>query len=211
MKKILLLAVLFCATTSLWAADSSYAPAIGPYLALKGGVNAGSIPNGEKTGFAFNGIPDFGVTGYLPFSKSSIIGASLDLGYTTYAILSAPSTNANDNNTFVAKVSYFTIVPTFDAGALTVGICFGFPMNSTATNNSGSISVSNGTDSLGTIIEIRLGGMIPLVNAQLGRLDLLIQAGYMVTGMSSSSSTSNNPHAASISLGLNYLFALTKD
>ena len=149
MKKIIIASILvFCATTSLFADDTGNPIAIGPFINLKAGTNAGTIPTGEKTSFTFNGIPDFGVTGYLPFSKGSNVGVSLDLGYSTYAIPIQPNTGATDDNSFVSKVSYFTIAPSLNASVFTLGFAFGLPMSSNTENTSGSINMSNGTDSL---------------------------------------------------------------
>jgi len=191
-------------------ADDAYPFSVGPYIALKAGVNAGNIQQGTKTGVAFYGTPDFGATVFLPFSKTSNVGAALDLGYSTYGVKYLPDSNAVDNNTFLAKFNYFTFAPALNANNFTVGFAFGIPLGESVANNSGSISKTYGTDSMGIIVEFRLGAMIPLLNSPTGRLDLLFQAGYMITGTYNNTS-SYNPHPATVSLGLNYLFSLSKE
>ncbi len=190
-------------------AQNIYPLALGPFITLKGGVNAGTIPTGTKTDFAFNGIPDFGATLYIPFSDSSNIGAAVDLGYSTYAIRSKPNDNATDNNTFDYKYNYLSLSPTLSANVFTLGFNFGIPLAASANNLSGNQSRNLTLDSVGILIELRIGAMIPLVSSPTGRLDLLVQGGYMLGGIYNTSSSAN-PKAASVALGLNYLFALKK-
>jgi len=209
MKKfvVCLLLMVICAAGSY--AQEIYPMAVGPFITLKGGVNTGTIPTGTKTDFTFNGIPDFGGTFYLPFSTTSNIGAAADLGYSTYAILSKPNTNPVDSNTFVAKFSYLTISPVLCANVFTLGFNFGIPLSASSSNVTGNRSYNLSVDSVAFLVELRVGAMVPLVSSPTGRLDLIVQGGYMLSGIYSSSSTTN-PKAASVALGLNYLFTLNK-
>ncbi|HZV11667.1 MAG TPA: hypothetical protein VFA55_00510 [Candidatus Kapabacteria bacterium] len=190
-------------------AQNIYPMAVGPFITLKGGVNTGTIPNGTKTDFALNSIPDFGATAYFPFSDSSNIGVAVDLGYSTYGIRSKPNTGAVDSNTFDSSYSYLTLSPSLNANVFTLGFNFGIPLAASAKNLSGNQNRNLNTSLLSMLVELRVGAMIPLMNDATGRLDLIVQGGYMLSGMYSSS-TSSNPKAASIALGLNYLFSLKK-
>jgi hypothetical protein len=211
MRKIVLLfaaAAIFCTANGL--AQNTFPMSIGPFIAPKVCVNTADIPQGFKTGMSFNGIPDFGATFYVPFSPTSTIGATADVGYSTYSILTKPESNANDDNTFIEKVNYFSIAPNINFSGFMLGFNIGIPMGYSVSNVSGSINPATTTDNLATIVDIRIGGMIPLMNDATGRLNFIVFGGYMLTGMSSNDNTSANPKAASLMLGLNYLFALEK-
>jgi hypothetical protein len=220
MKKFLVLfAVLAMVITIGTAQRQRYY--LGPNLLFKGGVNAGSIPEGLKTGANFNGIPDFGLTFRFMFDKNSALGLLLDAQYATYSFRMRPESEsfANDNNTFVFKPSYFTIAPGLYFSGVTFNVAIGFPAgNSLATvagtDGTGSY-VANVDDLNGPAIELQLGGMIAAWKTDMGVLSVLIKGGYMVTGMYKEEApiyknifAGNNPAIASASIGLNYLFDL---
>lgn len=205
--------ILFCvavlvASTQLFAADS-YPMAIGPYLMLNASVNAGSIPSGEKTGVAFNGTPDFGAEFYMPFTKLLPIGATLDVGYQTYALVSKPNSGSSDDNTFTTKYHYFAISPSFVASIVSLGFTFGIPAGVGTTNTSGTYTKDGATSDMATIVSAHIGVAVPILNDNTGRLNFLVFASYVLTGMDASTAAgSYNPVAASMGLGFNYLFKI---
>ncbi|MBI5325152.1 MAG: hypothetical protein HZB41_07775 [Ignavibacteriae bacterium] len=67
------------------AKGSNFPYSIGPFITLKGGVNAADVPDGRKNGFTVNGLPDFGASGYIPFGDKSQFGLDADLAYSTYS------------------------------------------------------------------------------------------------------------------------------
>ena len=211
MKRIFVFCVVvLAASTPLFAADS-YSMAVGPYLMLKAGVNAGTIPTGFKTAVVFNGAPDFGAEFYLPFTKSLPVGASLDFGLQTYGILSKPSSGASDDNTFTTKYHYIAISPSFVASIVSLGFTFGIPSGVSTSNTSGTYTNNGSTSDMATIVEAHIGVAVPILNDNTGRLNFLVMGSYVLTGMDAPSSgavTSYNPVVASLGVGFNYLFKI---
>jgi len=191
---------------------------LGPSLLFKGGTNAGNIPEGQKTGFNFHALPDLGVTFKYMFSKNSAAGAVLDLEYASYSFRMRPESEsvATDDNTFVFRPSYFSIAPSLYLSGVTIGAAFGFPMAYSVNTVSGVdySSIAGSKDNLTSpSIELRLGGMITVLESDLGQLNVLIRGGYMVTGLYNKDyfeggSDEFNPKLVSGGIGLNYLFDL---
>lgn len=183
---------------------------IGPTLIFKAGVNAGNIPDGEKTGMNINVVPDFAVTGLLRFAKSSDMGATLDLGYTTYTYRMRPESEAlaSDRNTFVHSAPHFTIAPGLYFSGFQLGVAFGFPGDPSAESVDGSVKVSGSADnSASPAIEVRVGGMVALWKHDDGVLNAVVHGSYLVTGLEKDGGNFN-PTPASFGIGINYLFKL---
>ena len=162
-KALLLLAILAAVATTAEAQRKQIY--LGPSLLFKGGVNAGNIPEGTKTGFDFHAMPDIGVTFKYMFSKTSAMGATLDLEYATQSFRMRPESEAaaNDNNTIIYQPSYFSIAPNVFLSGVTLGAAFGFPTAFSVTNVAGDDfgDLGGTSDNLTSpSIEIRLGGMI---------------------------------------------------
>ncbi|MFP4528264.1 MAG: hypothetical protein ACLFQX_06915, partial [Candidatus Kapaibacterium sp.] len=102
-----------------------------------------------------------------------------------------------------------TFAPYFYISGFVVGVNFGLPM--------GGESVEQDIDAsdLAALVEFKLGGVIPLMENPNGRLNLMLRAGYALTGLYAEDITSQadsyNPHPASIELGLSYIFNISKD
>ena len=217
MKKVLiLLAVLAAVATNAEAQRKQIY--LGPSLLFKAGVNAGNIPEGQKTGVNFHFLPDIGLTFKYMFSKTSAVGAVLDMDYATYSFRMRPGSEsaANDNNTIVFQPSYFSLAPSLYLSGVTIGAAFGFPTAYSVSNVAGDdLSGLGGTsDDLNSpSIELRLGGMIKVMESDGGELNILIRGGYNVTGLYNSEyfgdgSDEFNPVLASGGIGVNYLFDL---
>lgn len=218
MKKILMLSVILCLflTGFLKAADDvNIFMGLGPYFSLKGGVNTVDTPSGLKNGAAFNGIPDFGATLHVPFSRTSKIGLNIDLGYTTYAYGIVDYYNTSNKATY--KFSYLTLAPKFNFSGLLIGFTFGIPVSASGDGNTIRTGLIN------TLVDFNLGGQIPLFVDKSGSLNLLINASYMLTEVSNTPKSevyakfagkflNNNFHERGVgaSLGLNYLFNIEK-
>jgi hypothetical protein len=207
MKKVLqLLPLLLLLVVGAVAAQTNYPLSLGPYLGLKAGVNAASIPEGSKTGVGLSGLPDFGATLYVPLGANNRIGFLADLGYSTYAYGERLVIADIEGDLYKQQVSYVTLAPSIYLSSFTLGFTFGLPVAaSTVFKNA---TVDGETDDIATLVEIQLGGMIPVVENANGRLNILLRAGYMLTGISSESSSEYNPKAATFGLGVNYLFNL---
>lgn len=207
MKKVLsVLPLLLLLAVGAVYAQQNYPISLGPYLTLKGGVNAASIPEGSKTGVAMSGLPDFGATVYVPLGRNNHIGFLADLGYNTYAYGERVVIGDVESDLYKHQVSYVALSPAIYLSSFMVGFSFGIPV-ATSTVFDGK-SVSGETDGIAALVEIQLGGMIPVMENKDGRLNILVRAGYMLTGMVSDNSSEYNPKAATLGLGLNYLFNL---
>ena len=190
---------------------------IGPYFALKAGINGGLVMDGRRNGISFNGIPDFGAQFFIPASAESDLGFTIDLGYSTYSYIIE---GVNVDKKYTMKYHYVTLNPNFYFHWFMIGMNFGFP----ASANFGE---SIGTDILEMMVEFKLSGMFPLMTDESGSLNLNLQAGYMLTGIykdfakndpllpyipevpPETISSKFNPRAVSVSLGLSYLMNLS--
>lgn len=187
------------------AKSENFPYSIGPFITLKCGVNAADVPTGIMNGFSINGLPDFGITGYIPLGDKSQFGLAADLAYSSYSFENK-FTN-NDANPWTTRVSYFTLAPNMYIYGFTVGLNFGIPLSGTTiyTNSESEIN----TDLLSMFAEFRIGGMIPLYYDETGRINLIIQLGYFLTGqLKDNYSNSYNYHPASGAIGVSYLFNL---
>ena len=87
-----------------------------------------------------------------------------------------------------------------------VGANIGIPVGASMSNVSGSIKASaSSTEGMAIITELRIGGMIPVMRNELGRLNFVVIGGYMINGMDNGYSSSYNPKAASLMMGFNFL------
>jgi hypothetical protein len=189
------------------AEGANFPYSIGPFITLKGGVNAADVPDGMKNGFAINGLPDFGATGYIPLGDKSQFGIVADLAYSTYSF-EQKFTN-NEENPWVTRVSYLSLAPNMYIYGFTVGLNFGLPLrgNIVYTNSEDDVD----TDLYNMFVEFRIGGMFPVYDDATGRLNLIIQFGYFLTEqMKDNYSSSYNYHPASGAIGVSYLFNLSE-
>lgn len=203
--RILLTALVFCAfATSASLSKEYYPESLGIFVAAKGGVNSNDPPNGIKNGFAFNGIPDFGATFFMPFERYSNFALLVDLAYSTYAY--EQKLYHDESVKWTIKHHYLTLGPSLFMSGFVVGLNFGLPMS--AESDGKELK----TDDLGMMAEVRLGGMFPLLDSPVGRLNLVVNLGYMFSGTHKSGKYSAAddfiPVPASVSLGFNYLFNL---
>jgi hypothetical protein len=213
MRSIILSAVaLLCVTTSVFAVEVN----VGPTLGVKGTVNTINPGTGLKTGFAFNSMPDLGVTGRLMFAKDMNIGLLLDVEMTGYGYIMRPENEdiATDANTYVSRHSYVNIAPSLYLGGLTLGVGILLPTGLTNKSVDGSDELLLVGTQASPVLEARLGAMIPLVRSTSGDLNLTIRGTYMLGGHFTQDVryviNSSNPQSAGLSLGLNYLFSVMK-
>lgn len=226
---------------------------VGPYVAGKASIKT-EVADGTKTGVVFNVPPDFGVSITAPFGAETNIGFGLQFGYATYGYQFKPESNANDSNTVNESYSYINMFPHFNIGGFIVGVNFGFPQSGstmtiagdtvsmfgtfTADTVNGEVEYRPSLDPvgptydpakyLGTMVELRIGGSIPIVSSDFGKLKLNIMAGYTLNQIFETAgnyvgvynidtSTGNpklrldeglNPVIPSLSLGIQYDFAI---
>ncbi len=209
---ILLAVALLCVTSSALAVEIS----VGPALGVKGSVNTVNPGTGLKTGFAFNSMPDLGVTSRLMFSKDMNIGLLLDIESTGYGYIMRPENEdfATDANTYISRHSYINIAPSFYLGGLTLGLGILLPTGLTNKSVDGQDELYLSGTQASPVLEARLGAMIPLVRSFSGDLNLIIRGTYMLGGHFTQDVryviNSSNPQSAGLSLGLNYLFTVVR-
>ncbi|HBB24631.1 MAG TPA: hypothetical protein DCZ59_00010 [Bacteroidetes bacterium] len=213
MRTILLAtAALLCVTATAFSIDVNVGPAVG----VKGTVNTVAPGTGLKTGFAFNSMPDLGLTTRVMFDKDMGIGFLLDVEMTGYAYVMRPENEdfATDANTFVSRHSYINIAPAFYLGGLTLGVGILLPNGLTTKSIDGNNELAIVGTQASPVLEARIGAMIPLVRSSGGDLNLTIRGSYMLGGHFTDKVNyvlnSSNPQSAGLSLGLNYLFSVVK-
>lgn len=188
----------------------------GLQINAKGGVNTNSI-DGYENGFNVNQIPDFALTTFIPFEKESLMGLHFDIGYSTYSYKILLYTNNDIKSTY--HLNYLTFSPYFCLMGVNLGINFGIPLagefEGTNFSLNGNTSTTLDTKDYNSLIELRLGGTIPVMKHSLGRLNVLINFGYVLSSLNEN--VYNVPSSrflefmpASGSLGVSYLFNISE-
>ena len=205
---VLYLALIIFSINNSEAKGNNFPYSVGPFITLKGGVNAASVPTGIKNGFTINSLPDIGASGYIPLTDKSQFGIAADLAYSTYAYDNKQANN--ESNKWTIQVSYLTLNPNLFIYGFSIGLNFGIPLSGTTKYSNSSTNIN--TSDLSALVEFRVGGIIPLYYDDFGRLNLVVQFGYFLTGQYSQNypggSSSYNPHPASGAVGVSYLFNL---
>lgn len=179
-----------------------YPMSVGAYINGKVGVNAAEVPNGVKNGvLVLNGV-DFGAVGYFPFSKTSNTAGLLEIGYSSFPFKLAAAGNSSIESDI--KMNYVTVSPQIYFSGFTIGCDLGFHASTEIKNNKFEFE-----DEVGEfMLNIKLGGMIPIWVTETGRINLLLKGIYAITGSSYGIGEDFEFHPASLGIGLNYLFNL---
>ena len=222
---ITLILVLFCISSiKLTAQEEQYfPPELGLSIGYKCAINGFPNPQGRKNGFAFNNVPDVGITTYIPLDFEYNLGLYLDIGYNTNSFLMKYNYDADTKNYLTQdrmRFSYITISPTFSHCGIKLGFSVGFPVSADW------IGININTDKLQNIIELKAGYTHPLYYDKVGRLNIFFNASYALNGVYTDFVNNDplknvvpalgnqiitnyyNPRPASIQLGLNFLFNL---
>ncbi|MGA2298136.1 MAG: hypothetical protein ABSG15_11365 [FCB group bacterium] len=216
MKKLIFLIAYFLFIITQSYSQENYPLGMGLFLSLKSGVNGVASPAGRKNKIAFNGLPDFGITSYVPVGVETKLAFTFDLAYSTYAY----SVISNDyQNRFTLRYSYLAFSPNIHFDGVIFGFNFGYPI---AASYGATIDRKN----LSLLAECRLGGIIPVYTDEKGRLNIVVLGGYMLTGIYKDFTKDDplilsippepynlwtkayNPRALSLSVGVNYTFNL---
>jgi len=193
---------------------------LGPSLVYKSGISVVNTPKGRKNGISFNKIPDFGVSFYMPLSKTSNLGITTDVCYSTY---SYKLKSAHNSNEYQFNHSYLTINPNFFFSGFLLGVSFGVPLNSKFGDG---IVIDTKTQKV--VAEVKIGGMIPIFQDDTGELNIVILGGYFFSGIYDDFVKNDplskkgllptdelltkifNPRLASLGVGFNFHFNLVK-
>jgi len=220
MKKILLITTILAIFlfTNKSFSQELHPMGIGPFFNYSIGINANDVPKGRQNGLALNNIPDFGLTYYLPFSKTSNVGLSVDLAYITYSYIQKNFYSGKEWN---HHFHYFEFNPSFNFSNFLLGFNFDFPLS--ADIEGADIASSK----LSTLVGIKIGGLFELYSSETGRINLFIEGNYTFTGVFKNfakddpmishapyefpeiPNDSFNTKPASVGIGFNYIFNLT--
>lgn len=142
-------------------------------------------PEGSKVSPIFA----FGVDAAATFPLTPVISSCLNLGYASRGAKLRAESNSDVYD--VTRVGYFGIAPGFQFSAFYIGVNFLMPMGGTITTKAGAATsetsrdlTSAEEDKLETLIEPRIGAVIPLLEDETGWLGLTILGGYTVNEMS---------------------------
>ncbi|MBS1536898.1 MAG: hypothetical protein JST20_04040 [Bacteroidetes bacterium] len=213
-KALLTVCVLACSSHFNAMSQTLAEMKIGPFVAGKAGINTSKIQTGTKTGMTINMPPDFGITLYQPFdAKKTSAAITFDVGYNTQAVLSKPESGATDDNTLITSIHYLNFAPNFHIGGFVIGINYGIPLSANSSNKSNSVSVdAPNTDNLSSLFEFRMGALVPIAKDATGQLNFTIMGAYNLSTIYSNYSplpSESNPSAASLAIGLSYIFNLS--
>lgn len=166
-----------------------------------------SPPEGNKVGPIFA----WRLTGQAAYPLSPSISAMMELGLDNRGSRERPFNNTDLYTD--THIGYFSINPGFMFSSFYVGMNFGFPVSGSYTNNGGTVDMSDASfDKLQTIIEPRVGAIIPLMNNKSGWMGLSILGGITLNEIidrgTVSSSDDSDYHLVSAHLGLFYQFSI---
>ena len=199
---------------------------VGAMFTAGAATNAGSVETGWKTSpaFSFSG----GALAIIPLSAN--IAFDLGVCYASRAVGFHLESSTDVGVDY--SLGYLSIEPGFNLGGFTIGLGIGLPMSASATLK--NIPAIPGfttappftitTSDLNMLIEVRVGGSIPLMQSDKNELRLLIDGSYAFSGIIKSASlptaamwlsnrgekgygdTMNNGPLASLQIGVAYLF-----
>ena len=232
MKSLLNLIFALCLVNVAFAQDNEVKKNLNPFkIGVQSQVRMSQFSNDEKReehGFTFSGVPDFGLSVYLPMHKKNAVGITADISLANYQ-----NTYTSINKIeFTRTFNYLMIVPGINFENVTFGIGIGLPMGYHRHNNvtdaaeeetwsflqSGSptptIVTGDGKAGMNMILEPRLGYSYPVMSNSDSQLNLNAQVGLMLSNVFKEEyyPTANlqnlNGTMMSISLGVQYMFAL---
>ena len=232
MKSLLNLIFALCLVNVAFAQDNEVKKNLNPFkIGVQSQVRMSQFSNDEKReehGFTFSGVPDFGLSVYLPMHKKNAVGITADISLANYQ-----NTYTSINKIeFTRTFNYLMIVPGINFENVTFGIGIGLPMGYNRHNNvtdaaeeetwsflqSGSptptIVTGDGKAGMNMILEPRLGYSYPVMSNSGSQLNLNAQVGLMLSNVFKEEyyPTANlqnlNGTMMSISLGVQYMFAL---
>ncbi len=187
---------------------------LGPLFSAGEAVNAGTVALGAKTSMAF--AVSVGADADFPVTQNFAL--NLGLAYDARGI------NFHQENADTNKVdytfSYFEFRPELRFSGFMIGVGLGIPVSVNATGGGRTNAPSIGSSAMNTLFELRLGGVIPVVQGDNGSLDFTVEGSYAFTKITSgplqywgasqpTDNSNNNGPLASAEIGIKYLFDLT--
>lgn len=185
----------------------------------------------EEHGFTFSGTPDIGVSVYYPLHKKNAVGLTADITLANYQN-TYTATAGTVKTDFTRTFNYLMIVPGINFENVTFGIGIGLPMGYHRHNNTtdaaqeeswtflqgGSANpvtvTGDGKNGMNMILEPRLGYSYPIQITDGSQLNVNGNVGLMLSNVfkdeyyPTSNLQSLNGTMLSVSLGIQYMFAL---
>jgi hypothetical protein len=188
---------------------------VGPFVTFGASIFQGDVPEGSKTDVHFPAF-SLGATGIYSFHP--YWGAALSLGYESRGIWFKKEDVKEPNEDIT--LNYLTIRPSIKFKQFLLGINIGLPLSSSFEYHGTSYFPTNPAsftkDSLNTLIDIRLEGMLPITESETGALYFHINASYCLSSAIKSfytvaqtdlSKPVTDSPIPSVQVGLSYLFA----
>ncbi len=173
------------------------------------GVGASMIlspPPGAKVKpiFAWRG------TAEASYPLTETVGTALGLGLDSRGYSLHPDGAPED---YVdTRITYFTFTPGFTFSAFYIGMNIAMPMSGTASSEAATSDISDAEmDNFTTLLEPRVGAIIPLMDEETGWMGLTILGGASLNEMVDRADVSGDEsdyHMVSLHLGLTYQFAI---
>ncbi|MGC9077573.1 MAG: hypothetical protein ACP5I9_02315 [Candidatus Kapaibacteriota bacterium] len=209
MKKFILIQFVFSIVSVLaqdyyWGSQTKSLSQVGVYITGKGCVNTVDPPQGVKNDFQLSKMPDLGLKFSYRFegtSNTKIFGEISYLSaYMKYKLYNNSSVN------WVNEFHYINFGVGFEFSNFLISMNLGLPSSGKWST---SLGYSNelAKEDMNTMLQLRVGAIIPIVKDNTGDLNFLIHADYFLVGALSQDSN-YNPRIVSLSLGLNYMFNL---
>jgi len=218
-----LVALMLCISSKGFAQGTDVTPAtgtapfkpffgVGPFFTAGAAVFTGDVPTGLKTGMQF--AYTAGAIGTYELSKT--FGITLGLGYQSRPIYFRNEQSA-DYGESTANLTYISIQPGIKFGAFMIGVDINMPNAATSSYNvklpiEGSTETDIPTEDLGTVIDFRLGGLIPITQSTTSELNFFVQAAYGLTSAlkndKNADGTEMNYPVGTLQGGLCYTFFL---
>jgi hypothetical protein len=169
------------------------------------GINAAEVPNSIQNALSVLKGVDFALLGYLPMSEDSRTGLFVELGHTNTPFGIKYYGLADRDNGHINQ-RFFTISPYLLMSGFTIGLDFGFALKlrESDLNNVTANLIPMKSD---INVNLRIGGMVPLLTSDLGTLNFIVNGTYSFTGLSYCG-TAYTYRPSTLSMGLNYLFNL---
>ena len=199
---ILILLLLF--SSNLSKASDNYPFSVGVGLMAKSGINVASVPDGLQNAFSIYEGVDIAALLYLPMSDDTRTGVLLEAAYTNVPFglkyYGDPKYNGN------AVQRWLNISVSVMLSGVIVGLDFGFDAfkdkYDVFFDNTQTVPLSKNDFNA----NLKVGGIVPVYESQLGCLNFYIMGTYNITGIDYRGDYTYNP--VTLGLGLNYLFNL---
>lgn len=208
MKKLFFILILL-ASSKLFSQSQIYETTelsqfqLGSFLTGKGCVNTVDPPQGIKNDFQLSKLPDFGVKFSYRFQGTST-KLFADISYLSVFMKYKLYNNPNIN--WTNEFHYLNFGFGFEFSNFLLSLNLGLP-TSGKWGFAQNFSVDLEKEDMNTMLQLRVGAIIPIIKDIIGDLNFIILADYFLVGALSQDSN-YNPRIASLSIGLNYMFNL---